>query len=479
MTLIDRPASGTDVGVSVRRAGLLTAARVAAQAVAFVWFLIGARMMSRTDFGVVGIGLTIMMVVSAIGDLGVSRSIVRHVAVDPSSLWAAFVSGLRWRMLGGVAVGAMLVVAAPAAGAAVPMWAVPLSVAISLASGITDLGYAALRSVGAINIEATLLVAERLAFLALGVLVLELGGGPAAVLGVYLLTNALSASIATIAIAVRGRHRDRVTQSPSMMDAEAMRTALIFAITSLAPRLGSFLLILWSTTTEVSGYVVAQRPAEVFLVLVATVFAVAHPDLRRSHVGGPDDEASARATDVTAALVACAGPLVALLVVAPRVVLSVLGGAGRFDDMATAARLVGVTIVISTVRAGLEILLLAQERAKPAVFATTAGAVVALAVGIPAASAFGATGAAAAVLAGEAVAFVGMAWAEPSVLVGLVRRGIGMTLAGLAAAVGLVVAGHGTPQSPVVAIAITLVMTVPAAVQGYRWYERSLVPSIR
>ena len=479
MTMADeRPSTvAVDTARVGRRAGLLTAARLGAQALAFVWFLVGARLMSRSDFGVVGVGLTIAMVASAVGDLGVSRSIVRHVALEPRSMWPGFLAGLRWRLVGGIGIGIVLVAVSPLLGSESSWWVVPLAAAISLASGVTDLAYSALRSVGAFGVEATLLVGERVAFLTLAVAALEAGGGPATVLLAYLTTNALSASIATIAVARRGRPLATGIATPPMMDTEARRTAAIFTVTSLSPRLGSLLLIIWSSAAAVGGYVVAQRPAEVALVLVATVLAVAHPDLRRAHAGDAPATASTRAASICLGLLAAAGPTVALLVAAPTDVLAILGGRGRFADMAMPMRVVGVTILVSLLRSCLEILLLAQERAGVAVRATIVGVVVAIGVGAPLVITHGPLGAALAVLVGELVAMLLMCGAERSMVVTLARGAVAAVLPGLVCLVVLLVERHGLDLDGAVPIGTALVISMWGVAVAWRFLGGALTSS--
>ena len=72
----------------------------------FVWFLVAARAFDEQDFGLLSTGLVLVVVIGGLSDLGLTRTIVRHVAAEPRSLRSVYVRSVVLRAGAGVVVAA-------------------------------------------------------------------------------------------------------------------------------------------------------------------------------------------------------------------------------------------------------------------------------------------------------------------------------------------------------------------------------------
>lgn len=270
---------------SVRRLGGVTVARLAAQALGLLWFVVAARSLGATEFGVCAAGLALVFVIGAFSDLGLIRTVALRVGAEPLAARLIFVRAAQLRVLAGVAVTGVAVAISSGLLTSLSPTIVLLAGGIALASGITEIGFSVLRSLGNVRLEAALLVAERVGFLALGGILLARGGGPVAVLAAYLTTNILSALVISVRLAGRlGRKLERDAGRVAdvtwrdLADVDGRWIALGSTITVLTPRVVLLILMAAGTHGDVGRFAVAQKPVEALtamsIVLATPVLAM-------------------------------------------------------------------------------------------------------------------------------------------------------------------------------------------------------------
>lgn len=396
--IIDPTASAAAPGASGRLARL-AGARVAAQALGFVWFVYAARTLSPVDLGVLSSGLALVVVLGGLGDLGAARTVVRHVAAHPQALRANLRRALILRVGAGAAFGFVATIGLPAVSDQ-RLAVVGLAAWIAAASGATEVDFAALRSIGSARIEVRILVLERTTFTVLAVAALANGRGPLLILGIYGVTNSVSALLGAILAHRRGPGS---AAAGPFFDAEGRRTAVSSSLLIVAPRASIVVLVLLSTAPAVAAFAVAQKPTEALSLLVIALAAPALPILRAKVVAGDDDGASRVAGHVAAAGLAAAGGALGWLIADPAGGLRLLLGNSSELGAAPVLRALALAAVLAVARGALELLLLAHERARQLVWATTAALVVTVAVSVALVGDHGAVGAAWGSLAGEAV----------------------------------------------------------------------------
>ena len=409
---VERPTPGGWASGASRRFLALAGGRAVAQVLAMAWFLTAARMLTDSEYGVVATGLTFMYVFAGLGDVGTTRTIVRHVAADHRTLWPAYGRAVALRVAGGLAIG--LVTAAVVAITPVPVspGVVLLAGLMATVSGITELAFAALRSIGHIKVEMGMLVFERALFLGLGAYAITQGAGPIAVLVLYLLTNALSAVVTTLAVV---HHRTEEREAPgAFLDAEGRYTAASYALLAIAPRIGPLLVALFASATAVGIFSVAQRPIEAMAIFTLSTALPVLPIARELVTRGETARASRMAMTISGAMVVALVPIIVWIEVAPHQVLRILFGEGRYEGAAPVFRLLGLTALTWTFRSVGEFVLLGGERAKRLVAISGGGAVLAIALGIPLVLAQEAVGAAVAVLVAEVVMVACFVRTEPT-----------------------------------------------------------------
>lgn len=456
------PPPGWGSGAS-RRFLALAGGRAVAQVLGMVWFLVAARLLSDADFGVVAAGLAFFAIFAGIGDLGTTRTVVRFVAADHATLWPVYTRCLGLRLAGGVVVG----LATTAVIAVLPVPVSPIVVllagAMATASGATELGYAALRAVGRINVELILLVVERGLFLAIGLAVVVRGGGPVAVLVVYTCTNLFTAVVVGIAT-FRARPPTAV-EPPSLTDREARFTAAGFALVTVGPRVGPLLLALFASTTAVGGFAVAQRPIEAMTLFALSTAAPVLPIVRSRITGGRRTEAEHAAVSVAGAIAVALMPLLVWFVVAPTVVIDLFFGADRYPGAEVVLQILALTALTWSFRGVGEFVLLAEERARTFLAVAGTGTLLTVVVGIPLVISREATGAAAAVLGAEVVMTLLLLRAAPALGDRRALRAYAPAAAlGLIGAVAFVPTRTSVPAS----VAVLLVLLVPAALLALR-----------
>jgi len=388
----------------VSKLGGLAGARMIAQVLGLGWFLFAARAFDATEFGVLSTALVLVVVIGGLSDLGTTRTIVRHAAADRTSLRSSFVRGATLRAAAGLVLAVVAVALAPLVQDAVAVPVIAMAGIIAVASGLTEIGFAALRSVGLVGTEARLLVGERLLFVVAGTLVVLAGGGPLAVLVVYAATNLVSATI----VSVRSLRCPGGAGTPSgpMLDAEGRHTAIGSTLVIVGPRISALLLVLLATPQVVGTFSIAQKVPEALGILGAAVLLPVLPMVRAHIVAGRGAAAIHDGGRVTATVLAAMVPVAAWLCIDGERALEVLFGAGdRSGAAATLALLSGVA-VLWVLRTYGEVVLLAQERAARYVGAVAAGVVVNLVVGIALVSSSGSVGAAGAALVAEAAVVV-------------------------------------------------------------------------
>lgn len=394
------PSGGWQDGAS-RRFISLAGARGAAQALSLVWFFLAARRMPEVAFGELATGLAFFAVFAGLGDLGTTRTVVRFVAADHATLWPAYTKTLQLRVSGGILVGAVgtgLILLLPVP---VEPTIVFLAGLVALVSGVTELGYAALRSLGRTSTELFLLPLERSVFLVLGLALIEFGFGAKAILCAYLATNLASATV--VGIAVFRARPAHAHQPGGALDREGRRTAAAFALLTVSPRVAPVFLALMASATSVAQFSVAQRPIEAITLFALSTAAPVLPIVRRRLARGERWRGERAASGAAAAIVVAVTPVVAWCIVSPDVVLNTLFGPGRYDSASFALQLLAVMAITWSIRGVGELVLLAEERAGRALTVMSVGAGTAVVVGVPAVLAWGVNGAAASVLVSELV----------------------------------------------------------------------------
>ena len=436
---------GWNRGVS-RRFISLAVARGLTQVISLVWFLVAARNMSEFDFGQVATGLAFFAVFAGLGDLGTTRTVVRFVAADNATLWPAFTRTVRLRVLGGVTVGLVGTVLILILPVPVDPVIVLLAGAIAVVSGLTELGYAALRSVGKTAVEMVLLPAENTMFLVVGSLLVVHGQGAIAILVTYLATNGLSALVVGVAVF---RARPAHARHPGgVLDREARFTAVAFALLNVSPRIAPVLLALLASATAVARFSVAQRPVEVMTLFALSTAAPMLPILRGHTARGQRPHAERATSAVTAAIVVALVPVTVLFMVSPEVVLSALFGGNRYDDARVALSLLAVTAITWSVRGVGELLLLAEERARRSMVIMLTGVAISIALGVPLVLRWSVNGAAVSLVASEIVMSVLMVVALPRLVeAASLRRFVPAVVIAVMAAGALALAPKTLPWS--------------------------------
>ena len=430
----------------------LAGARMAAQGLGLGWFLVAARALDPHEFGVLSVGLVLVVVIGGLSDLGTTRTVVRHVAADPGSLRANYLRAVAVRAGAGLVATALAAVGALVLDTGIPVAVLVLASLIAVASGATEVGFAALRSVGSIGAELRLLVGERVLFLLVGSVTLLLGGGPVAVLAVYAATNLLSALVVgASAVAWPGGH-----QSPAgpVLDAEGRHTAVSSTLMILGPRVSALLLVLLAAPAVVGTFTIAQKVPEALGILGTAVLLPVLPLLRASVVARGEPAAVRHGSHVTAAVVATLLPVTVWLALDGDRVLDLLFDAGGRHQATLVLALLAAIVPLWIVRTFGELVLLARERADRYLVAVAAGVVLNIAAGIPAVEVWGAAGAAYAACAAEVV------------VLGLVLVAVGREVRSSLFARSLPVLGIGVGAALTLAVAVQLPLAVSVALTG-------------
>jgi O-antigen/teichoic acid export membrane protein len=408
-----RPAPSSWGRGAARKLAYLGASRVATQVLGLLWFLIAARGLDEEEFGLMASGLAGFAAFTILADLGTTWSVPRHVAANPGVAWSAYRKALTVRSIGVVVVAVPVVLATLLFLDASAAPALGFGAAIALASGASEIGYATLRSLGLVRAEGMLLPAERVAFIAVAVGALALGAGAYTLLGIYLLTNAISAAI--LGAILWRRRREHPSEIGIFWDAEARRTGLAFTMLAFGPRLNALLLVLFGSVAAVSTYAVASRPVEQ-LALVIIGFATSMlPLLRSLEIRGATGSSDAVAGRAAEAVMVSLAAVVAWWIVAPDQFLRLLYGE-RYGDAGVTLSILAVVSVTWALRGVAGLRLIAGEHARTFVCVGWVGIVIDVVLGIVLIPSDGARGAAVALAASEVVMVLLLLWFAPGFL---------------------------------------------------------------
>lgn len=459
-------APGWEGGVIARLANL-AGARVIAQGLGLAWFLYAARQLGAHEFGVLSTGLALVVIIGGLSDLGTTRTVVRHVAADPDSLRATFARAALVRIGAGAGLGLLVVAGLHVVEPEVPTTVAALAAAVAVASGMTEVGFAALRSTGWVGAEVSLLVGERVLFVIGGVTVVSRGGGPVAVLCVYAITNLVSALV--VAFQIRRRGQDGGAPSGPLFDAEGRSTAVSSSLVIIGPRISVLILVVIATPTVLGTFTIAQKVPEALGILGTAALLPVLALLRSARDDDRWDQALARGSRITAAVAGGIAPVLVWMAIDGERFLDLLFRAGQRKGIVVALAFLSVAALLWVVRTLGEMVLLAEERASVYLRALGFGLVINVAVGIPLVERWGAAGAAGAALIGEVTVLlvVVAVQARPSVWVTPM-----LTVSGASAVAALVaVAGREVPV-PVAMAAVAVVAAAAVALTA-----RSLVGS--
>lgn len=394
--------TGWDRGTTSKLVGL-TCGRMVAQVLGLTWFLLAARAFDGADFGILSSGLILVVVIGGLSDLGTTRTVVRHVAADPTSLRSNFIAAAHLRIGAGVGLAAVAVAIAPLVQNDVSISVALTAGLIAISSGVTEVGFAALRSVGMVGTEVGVLVGERFLFVAVGSVLVLLGYGPLAVLVAYAATNTVSAIVVGTR-ALLWSHGRRTAAGP-LLDQEGRRTAISSTLVIVGPRISGLLLVLMSTTLVVGTFTVAQKVPEALGALGVAILMPILPIVRAAVVEGRQRQAIKRAALLTAAVATTLVPVAALLTTSGAEIVTLFFGPESRPGVGAAIGLLAWATVVWIIRTYGELVLLAQERAAQFVVAVGAAVAVTLVMGITLIPQYGAMGAAYASIAGEVVVF--------------------------------------------------------------------------
>ncbi len=83
-------AAGTWSRSHTHRCLALGGSRAFAQLLAMAWFVAAARILTDAQYGVVATGMAFFAVFAGVGDVGTTRTLVRHVAAEPRMVWTTY-----------------------------------------------------------------------------------------------------------------------------------------------------------------------------------------------------------------------------------------------------------------------------------------------------------------------------------------------------------------------------------------------------
>jgi O-antigen/teichoic acid export membrane protein len=391
------PDSGWSEGVVAKISKLLSA-RVVAQVIGIGWFLGVARVFDSGELGILAAGLVAFAAVSVISDLGTTWSIAREVTGRPELGWGLYRQALRVRSLGVVAVGGTITLIAAVLVERRVLVAITLGVVLALVSGASELGMSTLRSVGTIGAESLALPLERVAFLVLATGIVASGRGPNPVLIAYIATNVVTALI--MYRKIRRELRPLAAgEIPSLWSGETRRVGVAFAVLALGPRANALVLVMLAGRLEVADYSVASRPVEQFALTVIGFSTTMLPLLRRDHLEGRDP--AKRMGGIASGVTLVALPGIVWAILAPEPIIDLIYGAGRYPGASTVLSLVAVVAVTWPLRGLAGLVMVARGDAAGLARISFIGLLLNLAMAIPLAIQYGATGVAIALVVSD------------------------------------------------------------------------------
>lgn len=385
----------------------LAGTRLATQGIGLVWFVVAARVLRDDEMAALALGLFTFGIVSVVADLGATWSVVRVVAGGAGPPFGAFREASTVRT---VATALAAVLATASAGAlGLDVKAVAVGSAIAAASGITEVGFAALRSVGHLRSEGLLRLGERTSFFALAASVLLLGGRSGfQILLIYAITNTVAAAGVTGVLRAVSPGAQKLDRGV-LWNAETARTAIAYAVLSLAPRVAAVTLVVFSSEVEVSAYAVVARPVEAIALLLISLASPALPALRQAAVTGQQLAAKKLTGHFVCSTFLVAVPILAWCAADGADVLTVLVGGGRYSTAVITLAVVACLAVSWPIRAIVGYALLAQDRSRRYALTGAIQLVCLVAFAVPATATHGAAGAATAVVVSDLIALVMLA----------------------------------------------------------------------
>lgn len=453
------------------RIGGLACARGAMQVLSLSWFVFSARAMNDHQFGLMAAALAVVVLVGALGDLGMTRTVVLAIAGHPERLWSTFRSALLLRLSSG---GALAFVGFAATsfldlGLTPPLFLA--AAATALLSGISEIAMSALRSIGRTGFEAALVVSERIVFLVVAVPLVLNGGGALTVMVTYALTNGLSAALGIRQVAAVGRTHPETGivaehLTPRLLDRGGWLTALSGSLVTLGFRLGTLVLVVLSDPESVGLFSIAQRAPEAVALLGITAGGPVLALARQHIVRGEPQLATAMTLTVVMALLTATTPLFTWFVVQPRTFLDLFFGVGSRPGASQVLTLLAFTGVLWVARLAGETILLAEGRSGR----FSSGLLIGLAVNVAVAAVLvpdhGATGAATASLLSEIViAALVLGPLVASNARRLARQGTDLALLGTGTSLALFTFGG---RSGVLDLTLVGVCSLGAALAGWR-----------
>lgn len=445
-----------------RRFAGLALSRVVVQLLRLVWFVLAVRLLPETALGEVATGLVFFAIFAGIGDLGTTKTVVRLVSADPDLLWPIVRAAIWRRVGGGLAAGVVVVAGLALAGAAVRPVVVALAALAAAASGCTEISFAALRTLAQSKTEQAILILERIGFIAVGVVLIELGGRSLAVLLLYFVANMISGGVTTTVV-FRQRSKASLDKPvPSLWDQEARRTALGFALFTVTPRIGPAVLALLVAPAVVAEFSVAYRPVEGIALFALAAGVPLLPILRTHVLAGRQKAVDQGTAAVVAVLGAALAPFVAIFLGWPSLVVWMLTGSTTYGAANQTLAALGLLVFTWNFRGVGESLLYAQERASSVIKMTVIGLIITLVLAVPAIDQWGSPGAAGAMLIGEAFMIVHLVSTAPELRTTAVRVTVLRLLLMVSLASVILTSTSSTP----IRITTLVIMTALATVQG-------------
>jgi O-antigen/teichoic acid export membrane protein len=208
-------------------------------------------------------------------------------------------------------------------------------------------------------------------FVGLGWYAVEAGGGAVAVLVVYILTNLVTAIATGLVVHRVGRGGEGAV--PALLDAEARRSAVGFALLALGPRVTPLLLSVLAASDTVATYAVAWRPVEGVSLLAISLVTPVLPMLRSLHTRGKSAELDRAVQSVSHATIVALLPIVLWFLVAPDQVIRLLVGSDKYSEAEPLLSILAAVVLTWFLRSLAEATLLAREKAGTFAAITTTG----------------------------------------------------------------------------------------------------------
>jgi len=305
---------------TARNAALLVATEIAGKASTFIFTVVAARALSRTEFGAFAYALAFAPLVASVPAWGFNPVVVREGARAPGELARLYSEALAWRTALIVPVfllaGVVGVLTRPSAGAAWALVLVLLAAAFDLYS---DTSKSAAAVVGSLGGWARGLLVNRVVSMALGIGLLGAGFGLVGLCAGYLAGSVLGAGFAVLAVARLGvRPSLGLVRLPTWLGMGRASVALgLDAMVAMAlSKVDTVMLAGFRGDREVAVYGAAYRLLETVLFVTWSLNTVVFPRTSAAREEGEVRRLTERALGAVAALFVPFG-----------VVLAVRGGA--------------------------------------------------------------------------------------------------------------------------------------------------------